>query len=110
MSKTAAASESAPPFAVQAGAPLLRAARIRKSFRMGESDVQVLKDATLTVRAGEFVAIEGRSGSGKSTLLYILGALDEAEGGTVEYLGGDGSAAAAPGEPERSGRGWAVLL
>src|SRR3954471_12537696 len=65
--------------------PILRASGIRKSFRMGESTVTVLKQADISVRAGEFVAIEGRSGSGKSTLLHILGALDAADDGAVEY-------------------------
>ncbi|HEX8913235.1 MAG TPA: ABC transporter ATP-binding protein [Humisphaera sp.] len=77
-----------PPLAAVAGSPIVRATGLHKTFRMGESDVTVLKNATLTVRAGEFVAIEGRSGSGKSTLLHILGALDEPDGGTVEYFGG----------------------
>ena len=64
---------------------ILRAQNIRKTFRMGESEVQVLKGADLSVRTGEFVAIEGRSGSGKSTLLQVLGALDEPEAGQVLY-------------------------
>jgi lipoprotein-releasing system ATP-binding protein len=69
--------------------PIVRAQGIRKTFRMGESVVTVLKQVDLTVRRGEFLAIEGRSGSGKSTLLHILGALDEADGGSVEYEGVD---------------------
>jgi len=51
--------------------------------------VQVLKNADLSIRAGEFLAIEGRSGSGKSTLLHIMGALDAADGGVIEYEGRD---------------------
>lgn len=68
---------------------ILRAGSLKKTFRMGESTVQVLKQVDLTIRTGEFLAIEGRSGSGKSTLLHILGALDEADSGTVEYQGRD---------------------
>jgi lipoprotein-releasing system ATP-binding protein len=64
---------------------VLRASGLKKSFRMGESDVVVLKHVDLAVRRGEFLAIEGRSGSGKSTLMHLLGALDVADSGTVEY-------------------------
>jgi ABC-type lipoprotein export system ATPase subunit len=70
-------------------AVILRASGLRKTFLMGEAAVQVLRSADLVVRAGEFVAIEGRSGSGKSTLLHILGALDEPDGGSVFYDGSD---------------------
>jgi lipoprotein-releasing system ATP-binding protein len=71
------------------GAVLLQASGLRKSFRMGESELQVLRHVDLSVRAGEFVAIEGRSGSGKSTLLHILGALDDYDGGSVVFDGRD---------------------
>src|SRR3954466_101262 len=64
---------------------ILRAAGVKKTFRMGESAVQVLRGADLSVKGGEFIAIEGRSGSGKSTLLHILGALDEPEAGSIVY-------------------------
>ena len=69
--------------------PIIKATGVRKTFRMGDSIVQVLKHADLTIRAGEFLAIEGRSGSGKSTLLHIMGALDAADAGTIEYDGRD---------------------
>jgi len=69
--------------------PILRCSGIKKSFRMGDSVIEVLKRADLAVRTGEFIAIEGRSGSGKSTLLHLLGALDEPDGGTIVYDGQD---------------------
>jgi lipoprotein-releasing system ATP-binding protein len=68
---------------------ILRASGLRKTYQMGESIVQVLKNVDLAVREGEFLAIEGRSGSGKSTLLHILGALDEADAGYVDFDGRD---------------------
>ena len=74
---------------VQAAPAILRARGVQKSFRMGEVSSHVLKHVDLTLRPGEFVAIEGRSGSGKSTLLHILGALDAADEGSIEYNGED---------------------
>jgi len=68
---------------------LLRAIGIRRTFKMGDSQLLVLKGANLDVQEGEFVAIEGRSGSGKSTLLHIMGALDTADGGSVQFDGKD---------------------
>jgi lipoprotein-releasing system ATP-binding protein len=68
---------------------ILVASGVRKSFRMGDSEIQVLKGVNLAVAGGEFIAIEGRSGSGKSTLLHILGALDESNGGAVMFDGRD---------------------
>jgi ABC-type lipoprotein export system ATPase subunit len=69
--------------------PILRAVGLRKSFRMGEDSLTVLKHTDLTIRPGEFLAIEGRSGSGKSTLLHLLGALDTADEGTLQFQGRD---------------------
>jgi ABC-type lipoprotein export system ATPase subunit len=71
------------------GAVILQASGLRKSFRMGDSQLQILRHVDLSVRTGEFVAIEGRSGSGKSTLLHILGALDAYDGGAVVFDGRD---------------------
>lgn len=68
---------------------ILQAQNLHKSYRMGPSQVKVLRGVNIEVKAGEFVAIVGSSGSGKSTLLHILGALDRPDEGTVRF---DGSA------------------
>jgi len=79
---------SQPPAAAPAKASdILRAVGLARTFRMGDSRVQVLKGLNLSVREGEFLAIEGRSGCGKSTLLHILGALDSCDAGEVFYDG-----------------------
>ena len=77
---------------------ILRAQGVRRFFRMGESNLEILKDVDLSIKAGEFIAIEGRSGSGKSTLLHILGALDESNGGTIQYNGRDIATLSAAGK------------
>jgi lipoprotein-releasing system ATP-binding protein len=75
--------------AAESGGVLIQAIGLRKRFVMGESIVEVLCGADLSVRRGEFLAIEGRSGSGKSTLLHILGVLDAADAGRVILEGHD---------------------
>ena len=55
---------------------LIELKNINKSYRNGDQELQVLKDISLEVEEGEFVAIMGPSGSGKSTLMNIIGMLD----------------------------------
>jgi len=68
---------------------ILKAERLYKSYRMGATQVKVLKGIDLAVKKGEFVAVVGASGSGKSTLLHILGALDKPDKGVVKFEGRD---------------------
>lgn len=58
---------------------------INKSYNTGENNLHVLKDVSLTVEKGEYLAILGPSGSGKSTLMNIIGCMDVADSGTY-YL------------------------
>ena len=55
---------------------LIDVKNIKKSYPLGDLNLNILKGINLTVEAGEFVAIMGPSGSGKSTLMNILGCLD----------------------------------
>lgn len=64
---------------------IIKAKDIRKTYRMGKVRLEVLRGVNLAIPKGQFAAIIGASGSGKSTLLHILGALDKADSGTVEY-------------------------
>ena len=68
-------------------APVLEASGLRKTYRLPHKEVAVLRGASLSVAAGELVAVVGRSGAGKSTLLNVLGGIDAPEAGEVRLLG-----------------------
>ena len=68
---------------------VLEATDIRKSFREGKETVEVLRGVSLSLEAGEVVALEGPSGSGKTTLLSILGCILTATSGHVVVDGKD---------------------
>ena len=66
---------------------ILETVNLCKSYQMGEIEVKALKDATLSIKEGEFVVILGPSGSGKSTLLNIIGGMDSPTFGDVFFKG-----------------------
>jgi len=68
---------------------LIRLENVSKQYRLGDQDVAALKDITLSVEAGVFLAIAGPSGSGKSTLLNLIGCIDTPSQGRVLIDGND---------------------
>ena len=68
---------------------LLELQGICKSYGKGDLTLPVLKDVSMQVEEGEYIAIMGPSGSGKSTLMNIIGCLDKADSGTYMLDGED---------------------
>ncbi|MCW3156516.1 ABC transporter ATP-binding protein [Micropruina sonneratiae] len=65
----------------------IAAQELRKSYRAGQREVEILHGVSLGVRAGELVAVMGPSGSGKSTLMYCLAGLEAPTSGRVLLAG-----------------------
>ena len=74
---------------------LIECNNINRYFGSGENRVHVLKNISLSIEKGDFVAIIGQSGSGKSTLMNILGCLDTASSGSYRVEGTETSAMSA---------------
>lgn len=68
---------------------MIRLTDIHKTYDMGTQSVRALRDVTLNIKEGEFVAIMGPSGSGKSTLMNILGCLDQPTQGSYKLDGAE---------------------
>ena len=66
---------------------ILEAKDVSKIYQMGSASVAALDHVSLTIKEGEFAAIQGTSGSGKSTLLNMLGGLDHPTTGDVLFAG-----------------------
>ncbi|ABD53174.1 ABC transporter ATP-binding protein [Jannaschia sp. CCS1] len=70
-------------------APLLSLRDIRKTYPSDSGPLRVLDGVSVTLDAGETLALTGESGSGKSTLLHLSGGLDQPDGGEVVLDGQD---------------------
>jgi putative ABC transport system ATP-binding protein len=62
--------------------PVIQLRDLAKTYQAGEVEVKAVRDVTLDIQRGDFVAIMGASGSGKSTLMNTLGCLDQPTGGS----------------------------
>jgi putative ABC transport system ATP-binding protein len=65
----------------------LHVERLSKRFWQGNNAVEAIRDVSLSIRRGEFVAVMGASGSGKSTLLHVMAGLTKPDTGTVAVDG-----------------------
>jgi putative ABC transport system ATP-binding protein len=69
--------------------PMYTLTSITKSYQKGRRTIAALRDLSLVIDDGEWLAIQGRTGHGKTTLLQILGGLDRPSAGTVTFAGRD---------------------
>src|SRR5512147_1296435 len=68
---------------------LIRLEKISRRYQMGAETIHALREVSLEIQRGEYVAIMGPSGSGKSTLMNLIGCLDTPTSGRYELNGVD---------------------
>ena len=74
-------------FVVFDGMSLIRLQHISRRYQMGDETIHALRDVSLEIEKGEYVALMGPSGSGKSTMMNLLGCLDTPTSGNYELNG-----------------------
>jgi len=74
---------------IEPEAPIYRLAGVSKVYRKGGREIPAVRDLDLEIRAGEWLAVQGKTGHGKTTLLQLLGGLDRPTRGQVEFGGQD---------------------
>jgi putative ABC transport system ATP-binding protein len=72
---------------VRSGEPLIHVSELYRFYHNGDNETFALRGVSLSVHAGEMVAVVGPSGSGKTTLLACIAGLDEPDGGHVNIAG-----------------------
>lgn len=69
--------------------PIVECEEVTKTYRQGHIEVHALRDVSVDIEPGSFMAIAGPSGSGKTTLLNLIGSLDSADQGRIVVDGND---------------------
>ena len=68
---------------------ILETQKIKKIFKHKNRSIEIFKDVSIKIKAGELIALTGPSGSGKSTFLHLLALLDNQSAGKIFFLGQD---------------------
>lgn len=68
---------------------LLEVSSLSKTYRKGKIEIPALSNVSFSMQSGDFFSVVGKSGSGKSTLLNLVGGLDRASSGSIQFEGRD---------------------